>query len=139
VSERAQRLALWLNQSLVLSTEIQVAEGGQDAGRLEIWLRGLRDQRIHCIEANATGRIRIGTEDPVFAGDVVQSLAVYLGLRELGSEANFPAEEKRMLDALEKFKGSMHWDGAPLVFPSPQLHLSAKNTPTLFANVVLNH
>ncbi|XP_011501938.1 PREDICTED: Bardet-Biedl syndrome 2 protein homolog [Ceratosolen solmsi marchali] len=105
VPERAQRVALWLNQSLILSAEIEVAEVGPKAGHLEVWLRGLRDQRIHCIELDATSKLKIRTEDPVFAGDVVQALAIYLGLRELSSEANFPEEERRMLDALQRFKG----------------------------------
>lgn len=106
IAERAQRIALWLNQSLILSAEIQVMEIGPEAGSLEIWLRGLRDQKIHCIEVDATGRMGLRTEDPSFAGDVIQSLTAYLGLRELSSEAKFPAEEQRMLDALERFKGT---------------------------------
>lgn len=54
----------------------------------------------------------IQTNDSTFAGDVIQSLAMYLGVRELSSEATFPEEEKRMLDALERVKGisqNYHW------------------------------
>ncbi|XP_058788699.1 Bardet-Biedl syndrome 2 protein homolog [Phymastichus coffea] len=105
IAERAQRVALWLNQSLILSTEIQVVDIGPEAGSLEIWLRGLRDQKVHNLEVDPTGRLSLRTEDPLFAGDVVQSLAVYLGIRELSSEAKFPAEEQRMRDALDKFRG----------------------------------
>lgn len=47
------------------------------------------------------------TEDPTFAGDVIQSLANYLGIVELTSEANFPAEEKRMVEILERVKGNL--------------------------------
>ncbi|XP_001604585.1 Bardet-Biedl syndrome 2 protein homolog [Nasonia vitripennis] len=105
IAERAQRVALWLNQSLILSVEIQVVEIGPEAGSLEIWLRCLRDQKVHCLEVDASGKLTLRTEDPSFAGDVVQSLTAYLGLRELSSEAKFPVEEQRMLDALERFKG----------------------------------
>ena len=80
-------------------------EIGPEAGSLEIWLRGLRDQQIHCLEVDTSGKLTLRTEDPVFAGDVVQSLTGYLGLHELGSEAKFPQEEQRLLEALEKFKG----------------------------------
>lgn len=83
-----------------------MVEIGPEAGSLEIWLRGLRDQKIHCLEIDASGKLTLRTEDPSFAGDIVQSLTSYLGLRELSSEAKFPAEEQRMLDALERFKGA---------------------------------
>ncbi|XP_014207589.1 Bardet-Biedl syndrome 2 protein homolog [Copidosoma floridanum] len=105
IAERAQRVALWLNQCLVISSDIQVLEIGPEAGSLEIWLRGLRDEKHHCIEVDSSGKLTLRTEDPTFAGDVVQSLASYLGLRELGSEAKFPREEECMLDALHKLKG----------------------------------
>lgn len=54
---------------------------------------------------DATGKLTIQTEDSTFAGDIIQSLALYLGLRELSSEVSFPAEEKKLLDALERVKG----------------------------------
>lgn len=57
--------------------------------------------------ADATGKVTIQTEDPTFAGDIIQSLALYLGLRELTSEVSFLAEEKKMLDALERVKGDL--------------------------------
>ncbi|KAJ8675989.1 hypothetical protein QAD02_011775 [Eretmocerus hayati] len=105
LAERAQRVALWLNQSLILSADIQVPEIGPDAGKLELWLRGLRDQKLHCIEVDSSGKLNLRTDDPNFAGDVVQSLAAYLGLRELSSEVNLPKEEQRMIDALDRLKG----------------------------------
>lgn len=54
---------------------------------------------------DAAGKLTIQTEDSTFAGDIIQSLALYLGLRELSSEVSFPAEEKKLLDALERVKG----------------------------------
>jgi len=96
-----------LNQSLILSEELEVAESGPDAGCVEVWLRGMRDDKMHCIKSNASGKVTIQTDDATFAGDVIQSLAMYLGVRELSSEAIFPAEENKMLEALERVKG-MH-------------------------------
>jgi Bardet-Biedl syndrome 2 protein len=95
-----------LNQSLILSEELEVAESGPDAGCVEVWLRGMRDNKVHCIRSNASGKITIQTDDATFAGDVIQSLAMYLGVRELSSEATFPMEENKMLEALERVKGT---------------------------------
>lgn len=72
-----------------------------------MWLRGMRDDKVHCFKSNAGGKVRIQTDDVTFAGDIIQSLSMYLGVRELNSEATFPAEEKRMLDALERVKGTL--------------------------------
>lgn len=66
----------------------------------------MRDDKLHCFKINASGKLIIQTNDATFAGDIIQSLAMYLGVRELNSEAMFPAEEKRMLDALERVKGT---------------------------------
>lgn len=61
---------------------------------------------MHCFKADAAGKVTVETEDSTFAGDIIQSLAMYLGLRELSSEVTFPAEEKKLLDALERIKGN---------------------------------
>lgn len=65
----------------------------------------MRDNKAHCFKSNANGKVTIQTDDATLAGDIIQSLAMYLGIRELNSEATFPEEEKRMLDALERVKG----------------------------------
>ncbi|KAK2582215.1 hypothetical protein KPH14_004567 [Odynerus spinipes] len=105
VAERPQRIALWLNQSLLLAEELEVAEEGPNAASIELWLRGLRDNKVHCFTASPSGKITVQTEDSTFAGDIVQSLAMYLGLRELTSEAKFPNDESKMTVALERVKG----------------------------------
>ncbi|XP_015126074.1 Bardet-Biedl syndrome 2 protein homolog [Diachasma alloeum] len=105
IVERPQRVALWLNQSLLLSNELEVDEDGPGARFIEVWLRGMRDNKIHCLRASADGRASIQTEDPSFAGDIIQSLATYLGIQELTSEARFPAEERKLSAALERVKG----------------------------------
>lgn len=104
-AERPQRIALWLNQSLILPEEFEIKEDKPNNGGIEMWLRGMRDNKIHCFMADATGKVTVQTEDSTFAGDIIQSLALYLGLRELSSEVSFPVEEKKMLDALENVKG----------------------------------
>lgn len=106
VAERPQRVALWLNQSLLLSDDLEIPEEGPRAGFIELWLRCLRDNQIHCFRASGVGKASLTTEDPAFAGDVVQSLAAYLGIRELNSQARFPKEEAKLAEALERIKGS---------------------------------
>lgn len=105
MTERPQRIAIWLNQSLILGEDLEVRESGSNPGCIEVWLRGMRDNKLHCFKSNANGKVTIQTEDPSFAGDIIQSLAMYLGVRELISEATFPAEETRLLNALERVKG----------------------------------
>ncbi|XP_048510974.1 Bardet-Biedl syndrome 2 protein homolog isoform X2 [Athalia rosae] len=107
VAERPQRLAIWLSQNLILpeDTEIEVPENGPGTGSLSVCLRGLRDGKIHLFEVSATGKLSLRTEDSNFAGEVIHSLAAYLGLCELTTEANFPAEEERMTEALERLEG----------------------------------
>lgn len=106
IAERPQRVALWLNQSLLLVDELEIAEDGPKAGLIEVWLRCLRDNSIHCFRSSNAGRASVQTQDPEFAGDVVQSLSGYLGLREMNSEARFPEVERKLTDALEKVKSS---------------------------------
>ncbi|KAG7187986.1 hypothetical protein KM043_013942 [Ampulex compressa] len=103
LSERPQRIALWLNQSFILPKEARIPEDGSRAGRLELYLRGMRDEKIHRLEVEATtGRFTLETEDWEFAGEVVQSLTAYLGLGELSCEADFPLEEARLMEALAR-------------------------------------
>ncbi|XP_020285539.1 Bardet-Biedl syndrome 2 protein homolog [Pseudomyrmex gracilis] len=129
VAERPQRIAIWLNQSLILGEELEVAENGPDAGNIEVWLRGMRDNKLHCFKSNAAGKLTIQTDDSTLAGDIIQSLAMYLGVRELTSEAVFPEEENRMLEALERVKGLKEVDA--------RLQAEAAGSATLLKNVVI--
>lgn len=91
---------------MAISEELEIAVDGPNPGRLDLCLRGLRDNKLHFLSVNATGKMKMLTDDPTFAGDIVQSLANYLGIVELSSEANLPGEEKRMVDVLERVKGN---------------------------------
>ncbi|KAF3425049.1 hypothetical protein E2986_06059 [Frieseomelitta varia] len=128
-TERPQRIVLWLNQNLVLPEEFEVKEDKPNNGGIEIWLRGMRDNKIHCFMANSTGKITIQTEDIIFAGDIIQSLSLYLGLRELSSEVSFPVEERKMLDALERVKELKEID--------IRLQAEAANETTLLKNIII--
>ncbi|XP_014222559.1 Bardet-Biedl syndrome 2 protein homolog [Trichogramma pretiosum] len=130
IAERAQRVALWLNQCLVLSAEIEVLDKGPRAGGLEIWLRAMRDQDVHCLRVDAAGKLTLKTRDAAFAGDVVQSLTTYLGLREATAEVRFVAEEQRMLRALDKFKSFKEVES--------QLQAEQAGTSDLVKNLVVH-
>lgn len=93
-----------MNQCLISPEVLQVSEKGSTVGSIELWLLGLRDNKIHCFTATS-GQVEIQTQDYGFAGDIVQSLAMYLGIRELNSEAQFPHEERKLSDALDRIKG----------------------------------
>ncbi|XP_008560826.1 Bardet-Biedl syndrome 2 protein homolog [Microplitis demolitor] len=129
ISERLKRIALWLNQSFLLTKEFDVPDEGPTAGFIEFWLRGMRDSYIHCIRASASGKASLQTEDMNFAGDVIQSLATYLGIQELGSEARFPIEELKLCKALERVKGLREVDA--------RLQADAAGDSTLLKNLVI--
>lgn len=129
LAERPQRIALWLNQSLILPEEFEIKEDKPNNGNMEIWLRGMRDNKIHCFMVDATGKLTIQTEDSIFAGDIIQSLALYLGLRELSSEVSFPAEEKKLLNALERVKELKEIDA--------KLQAETANETTLLKNIII--
>ncbi|KZC07707.1 PREDICTED: Bardet-Biedl syndrome 2 protein homolog [Dufourea novaeangliae] len=128
-ADRPQRIALWLNQSLILPEELEIKEDGQNSGGIQVWLRGMRDNKIHCFKADTTGRVTIQTEDSTFAGDIIQSLALYLGLRELSSEVSFPEDEKMLLDALERVRDLKEIDA--------RLQAEAASDTTLLKNIII--
>lgn len=92
-----------MNQSFLLSEEFIIT----DESSIDIWFRGMRDNKIHCLQISSTGSAMIQTQDPNLAGDIIQSLAMYLGIQELGSEAKFPVEEQKLSSALERIKGKI--------------------------------
>ncbi|XP_024945765.1 Bardet-Biedl syndrome 2 protein homolog [Cephus cinctus] len=129
VPERPQRIALWLNQNFLLNEELEVPEDGVNAGSIDFWFRGLRDEKLHRFNATVSGRVTINTEDPAFAGDLIQSLASYLGLRELNSEAKFPLEEQRLSEVLERVRGLRETEA--------KLQGETANASTLLKNLLI--
>ncbi|KOC68500.1 Bardet-Biedl syndrome 2 protein like protein [Habropoda laboriosa] len=120
LAERPQRIALWLNQSLILPEEFEVNEDRQNHGGIEMWLLGMRDNKFHCFIADSNGKVTIQTDDSTFAGDIIQSLALYLGLREVSSE---------LLDSLERVKELKEIDA--------RLQAEAANETTLLKNIII--
>ncbi|XP_056382250.1 Bardet-Biedl syndrome 2 protein isoform X2 [Hyla sarda] len=85
MSERVQRVVLWLNQNFLLpeDTEVQSAP-------FQICFTSLRDSGTLLLSMKPNGEITLRTDDIDLAGDIIQSLAAFLAIEDLPVEANFP-------------------------------------------------
>ncbi|XP_034935482.1 Bardet-Biedl syndrome 2 protein homolog [Chelonus insularis] len=104
ISERIKRVALWLDQNFLLTEELKIIEDNSKTNFIEAWFRDVRNNEIHCIRANSSGRASIQTENLQFAGEIIQSLATYLGIFELNSQARFINEEQKLARKFLKVK-----------------------------------
>jgi len=87
VKQRVQRLTMWLNQNFLLTEEL---EGNSTT--LDVRFISLRDNSPLHIKTEEGGAMKIGAKNMDLVGDIVQSLATYLGLDDLASTVNFPTE-----------------------------------------------
>lgn len=81
ITERVQRICIWINQNFLL--EQDVALESEETKELHLNLFCLRDQSQLDMNFAADGQVKICTPDIRLAGDLVQSLAVYLNLSDL--------------------------------------------------------
>jgi Bardet-Biedl syndrome 2 protein len=81
ITERVQRICIWINQNFLLDEEIELES--EDAKDLQIKLCCLRDHSILDMTFGADGQVKFCTKDIRLAGDLIQSLAIYLNLTEL--------------------------------------------------------
>lgn len=84
--ERVQRIVMWINQNFLLTEEIEARNS------LDLHFLALRDNSIMNISMDSGGQITIKTDDMDLAGDIVQSLGLYLGMEDLATTCNFPTE-----------------------------------------------
>ncbi|XP_045452296.1 Bardet-Biedl syndrome 2 protein homolog [Melitaea cinxia] len=93
IKERVQRICIWINQNFLLDEEIEL--GNEDTKELHVRFLCLRDKSYLDMDFGADGLVKFTTLDISLAGELVQSLAIYLNLSDLQSTARFPeAEEK---------------------------------------------
>ena len=92
VKERVQRIVMWLNQNFLLTEELE----GKNS--LELNFLILRNNGLLSLVMDGSGSITVKTDDMDLAGDIVQSLGIYLGMEDLATTAHFPAE----ISSLEK-------------------------------------
>ncbi|XP_026740806.1 Bardet-Biedl syndrome 2 protein homolog isoform X1 [Trichoplusia ni] len=99
ITERVQRICIWVNQNFLLEEELDIES--EETKELHISLLCLRDQSYLYMDFGADGQVRFSTHDIRLAGDLIQSLAVYLNLSELQSTAQFPEAEKKLREEME--------------------------------------
>ena len=81
ITERVQRICIWINQNFLLEEELDLDT--EETKELHINLMCLRDQSFLCMDFEADGQVKISTYDIRLAGDLIQSLAVYLNLSDM--------------------------------------------------------
>ncbi|PNF42358.1 Bardet-Biedl syndrome 2 protein-like protein [Cryptotermes secundus] len=96
ISERLQRIAMWINQNFLLMADYEVQED------LNITFLSLRDNTEVTLSMESSGHMEISTRNMALAGDIIQSLATFLNLQELQVSANFPEEQEKIGELLQK-------------------------------------
>jgi len=113
VRERPARIAMWLNQNFLLSEELEAtvdASAADSADKshspvsestsLHVRFLSLREPGQFVVFDMTDGRIHIGCDKMDLCGDLVQALAEYLGLDDLGSTCDFPEECSKLEELL---------------------------------------
>lgn len=80
ISERLQRICMWINQNFLLSSDVTVDDGGGLPTTLRLHLKCLRTNKDLLMVFEAAGKVQIFTDDMHLAADLVQSLATFLKL-----------------------------------------------------------
>ncbi|XP_047536054.1 Bardet-Biedl syndrome 2 protein homolog [Vanessa atalanta] len=94
ITERVQRICIWINQNFLLDEEIDLEN--EDTRELHISFLCLRDRSRVDLDFGADGQVKFTTHDIRLAGDLIQSLAIYLNLSDLQSLARFPEAEEKL-------------------------------------------
>lgn len=81
ITERVQRLCIWINQNFLLEEEMELQ--AEEMKELHVSLFCLRDQSILDVDFFADGLVKFSTNNIRLAGDLVQSLAMYVNLSDL--------------------------------------------------------
>ncbi|XP_053126918.1 Bardet-Biedl syndrome 2 protein isoform X2 [Hemicordylus capensis] len=101
ISERAQRVIMWLNQSFLLPEDVEI-----QSASFQVCFTSLRDAGQLCIKIRPSGEVLVSTEDIDLAGDIIQSMASFLAIEDLQVEADFPAYFEELRKALIKVDDS---------------------------------
>ncbi|XP_014783640.1 Bardet-Biedl syndrome 2 protein isoform X1 [Octopus bimaculoides] len=96
VSERAQRVCIWMNQNFLLEQPLE------PDNIINVAFISLRDNKPLVIIMDQSKQIVIKTDNMDIAGDIVQSLTSYLKIDELNVTAHFPSELKILNSLIEK-------------------------------------
>ena len=101
VNERPARVAMWLNQNFLLNDDEIAPDDDGNLPELKFLCLRNKPHEFHFkMESDTT--IHIKADDMDFCGEIVQSLAEYLGMEELTSTCDFPDELVRVEQMLLK-------------------------------------
>lgn len=81
ITERVQRICIWVNQNFLLDEELGLEN--EDTKELNIGSLCLRDMSYLEMDFSEDGQVKFKTPNIRLAGDLIQSLAVYLNLTDL--------------------------------------------------------
>lgn len=79
ITERVQRICIWINQNFLLEQEIE----NEDTKDLHLSFVCLRDKSKLEMVFSVDGQVKFCTNDIRLAGDLIQSLAIFLNLSDL--------------------------------------------------------
>ncbi|XP_075432991.1 BBSome complex member BBS2 isoform X2 [Ascaphus truei] len=85
ISERVQRVVLWLNQNFLLPEDTDT-----QSAPFPVSFTCLRSAGPLVISVKPNGQVSLRTDDMDLAGDIIQSLAAFLAIEDLHVEADFP-------------------------------------------------
>ncbi|NXX82248.1 BBS2 protein, partial [Urocolius indicus] len=97
MSERPQRIVMWLNQNFLLPEDAEFK-----STPFQVCFTSLRNAGQLCIKIKPAGKISINTDDIDLAGDIIQSLASFLAIEDLQVEADFPTYFEELRKVLVK-------------------------------------
>ncbi|CAG9836787.1 unnamed protein product [Diabrotica balteata] len=100
ITERLQRICMWINQNFLLPNDIEFDSGPN----LTLSLRCLRNDTDLDIVFEISGKITIYTSNISLAADIIQSIAAYLNIGNLESSASFPQEEEKVSTLMGKLQ-----------------------------------
>ncbi|XP_064016563.1 Bardet-Biedl syndrome 2 protein isoform X3 [Pogoniulus pusillus] len=96
-NERPQRIVMWLNQSFLLPEDAEFQSPPS-----QVCFTSLRNAGQLCLKIKPGGEISINTDDIDLAGDIIQSMASFLAIKDLQVEADFPAYFEELRKVLVK-------------------------------------
>ncbi|XP_050674722.1 Bardet-Biedl syndrome 2 protein-like [Leptidea sinapis] len=99
ITERVQRILIWINQNFLLDDEVKLEI--EDAKELHLSFVCLRDRSRLDFDFEVDGQVTLTTTNIGLAGDLIQSLAVFLNISDLQSTANFPDTEKLLQEEIQ--------------------------------------
>lgn len=79
ISERIQRICMWLNQNFLLENDIEPTSDPE----FKVNLNSLRDKETIVLTIDISGKTTIFTKNMLLASDLVRSLANFLNLDHL--------------------------------------------------------